>query len=99
LKGPFAQLDEKSFDPTLLVLWFEAGRRGAAKLLRTTPLPPDQIKAMISTMLEGSTPPDGFAERLAEASRGNPLYVDTVLRTPGKTELPASLDAAALQLC
>ena len=93
LKGPFAQLDEKSFDPTLLVLWFEAGRRGAAKLLRTAPLPPDHIKSLV-----GPGRPDGLAERLVEAARGNPLYVETALRL-GKTDLPASLDEAALQLC
>lgn len=82
LKGQFSQLDEKSFDPALLGLWTEAGRR-AAKLLRAAPLPLDQIEAMVCTILEGADLPDGFPERLAEASRGLPLYVETVLRNLG----------------
>jgi diguanylate cyclase (GGDEF)-like protein len=82
LKGPFAQIDERSADPAMLALWFESGRHGA-KLLRTPPLPPNQIEMLLRTILLGAELPESFAARVAETSHGNPLYVEAALRGLG----------------
>lgn len=52
---------------------------GLAILLKLHPLPPDGLKALLETLLEGEVTPD-FSRAIFEATEGNPFFVQEVLK-------------------
>jgi len=78
LRGDLTTLDAKR-DAPLFDLVAEVEKRGA-RTLQLRPLACEHVEQLVRAVLPGAELPEGFAETVAEASGGNPLYAEQVLR-------------------